>query len=73
MSEVEHVHLGARAPRSYAKRLDRIRDEIGKALNIRPSRAQTILMLLDHAMPQAEARFGLLPPKPQTDAERATA
>jgi hypothetical protein len=61
MSELEHVHLGIRAPRSYANRIDRIRAEFAKDLNVTLSRAQTIKMLLDNALPHAEARLGLPP------------
>jgi hypothetical protein len=57
----EHVHLGIRAPKAYAKRIDRIRAELAKDLNLQLSRAQTIKMLLDNALPRAEARFGLPP------------
>jgi hypothetical protein len=61
MSEPQHVHLGIRAPRTYANRIDRIRAEFAKDLNVKLSRAQAIKMLLDNALPHAEARFGLPP------------
>ena len=61
MSDPLHVHLGLRAPRSYATRIDRIRAEFAKDLNVTLSRAQTIKMLIDNALPRAEARLGLPP------------
>jgi hypothetical protein len=61
MSDPLHVHIGLRAPRSYARRIDRLRAEFAKDLNVTLSRAQTVKMLLDNALPHAEARLGLPP------------
>jgi hypothetical protein len=57
----EHVHLGVRAPRSFADRIDRVRDELSKDFGMKVSRAQAIKMLLDTALPRTEKRLGLPP------------
>jgi hypothetical protein len=55
----EHVHLGVRASRSFANRIDRVRDELSREVGIKVSRAQAIKMLLDTALPRTEKRLGL--------------
>jgi hypothetical protein len=56
------VHLGFRAPESYLRRIDRVRDELSKDVGVKLSRSQAFRMLLDAALPKAEARLGLPTP-----------
>jgi hypothetical protein len=57
----EHVHLGVRAPRAFANRIDRVRDELSKDFGMKVSRAQAIRFLLDAGLPRTEKRLGLPP------------
>jgi hypothetical protein len=56
------VHLGFRATEAYLRRIDRVRDELAKDVGVDLTRSQTFRMLLDAALPKAEARLGLPAP-----------
>jgi hypothetical protein len=60
------VHLGFRASVAYANRIDRVRDELAKDVGVKLTRSQAFRMLLDAALPKAEARLGL--PTPHDEA-----